>query len=111
MYFDLRGKIAFITGGASGIGLAVAQRFCSAGARVVIADMQDGSAVALEMGASYRLLDVSDGDAVRQALIRDGVKSVEMGWILEDNAGMRNIIDTVGGDFSKRYRFYEKELT
>lgn len=87
MYFDLRGKIAFITGGASGIGLAVAQRFCSAGARVVIADMQDGSAVALEMGASYRLLDVSDGDAVRQALADT---AAELGRIdvLINNAGI-----------------------
>ncbi len=32
------------------------------------------------------------------------------GWILEDNAGMRNIIETIGGTPYKRYRFYEKDL-
>ncbi len=49
-------------------------------------------------------------DAVRQALIARGVTEVEMGWILEDNDGMRNIIETIGGQAYKRYRVYEKEL-
>ncbi|MEM9254117.1 MAG: N-acetyltransferase [Pseudomonadota bacterium] len=49
-------------------------------------------------------------DAVRKALHRRGVKDVEMGWILEDNEGMRNIIETIGGEAYKRYRIYQKEL-
>lgn len=49
-------------------------------------------------------------DAVRKALHQRGVKDVEMGWILEDNAGMRNIIETLGGEAYKRYRIYEKAL-
>ena len=49
-------------------------------------------------------------DAVRQALHARGVVDVEMGWILEDNAGMRNIIETIGGQAYKRYRVYEKTL-
>ena len=49
-------------------------------------------------------------DAVRKALHARGVKDVEMGWILEDNAGMRNIIETIGGEAYKRYRVYEKVL-
>ncbi len=49
-------------------------------------------------------------DAVRQALHGRGVTEVEMGWILEDNAGMRNIIETIGGEAYKRYRVYEKDL-
>ncbi|KGE03969.1 hypothetical protein [Pseudohaliea rubra] len=49
-------------------------------------------------------------DAVRKALHRRGVTAVEMGWILEDNAGMRNIIETIGGEAYKRYRVYEKDL-
>ena len=39
-----------------------------------------------------------------------GIDSVEMSWILENNAGMRNIIETIGGRVSKRYRMYEKNL-
>ncbi len=49
-------------------------------------------------------------DAVRKAMHARGVKNVEMGWILEDNDGMRNIIETIGGQAYKRYRVYEKEL-
>tara|TARA_R110002110_G_scaffold205066_1_gene416671 strand:- start:64316 stop:65458 length:1143 start_codon:yes stop_codon:yes gene_type:complete len=49
-------------------------------------------------------------DALRQGLISRGVSDVEMGWILEDNDGMRNIIETIGGEAYKRYRIYEKEL-
>ena len=49
-------------------------------------------------------------DAVRKALHERGVRDVEMGWILEDNEGMRNIIETIGGEAYKRYRVYEKEL-
>ncbi len=49
-------------------------------------------------------------DAVRQGLIRRKIRNVEMSWILEDNSGMRNIIETIGGTASKRYRVYEKPL-
>jgi hypothetical protein len=48
--------------------------------------------------------------AVRNASVARGIKSVEMSWILENNAGMRNIIETIGGRVSKRYRMYEKDL-
>lgn len=49
-------------------------------------------------------------DAVRKELHARGVRDVEMGWILEDNDGMRNIIETIGGRAYKRYRVYEKDL-
>ena len=49
-------------------------------------------------------------DAVRQALIRRGVTEVEMSWILEGNAAMRNIIETIGGEAYKRYSIYSKRL-
>lgn len=49
-------------------------------------------------------------DAVRKGLHSRGVRDVEMGWILEDNAGMRNIIESIGGEAYKRYRVYQKDL-
>jgi hypothetical protein len=49
-------------------------------------------------------------DAVRKALHARDVTDVEMGWVLEDNDGMRNIIETIGGEAYKRYRVYEKIL-
>ena len=49
-------------------------------------------------------------DAVRWGMVKKGIRKVEMSWILEDNAGMRNIIETIGGRLTKRYRVYEKSL-
>ncbi|MBW2369071.1 MAG: SDR family oxidoreductase [Deltaproteobacteria bacterium] len=66
--FSLNNKLALITGGASGIGLAVAKRFVASGARVIIADMQDGKAIAEEFGATYVQLDVSDERQVADTL-------------------------------------------
>lgn len=39
-----------------------------------------------------------------------GIKEAELSWILEDNAGMRSIIESIGGHAYKRYRVYEREL-
>ena len=49
-------------------------------------------------------------DAVRHELVARGVEQVELSWILEDNAGMRNIIESIGGHDYKRYRVYERDL-
>jgi hypothetical protein len=49
-------------------------------------------------------------EAARAAARRKGFREVELSWILDDNMGMRNIIETIGGRVSKRYRMYEKSL-
>ncbi len=49
-------------------------------------------------------------DATREHLHRRGVEKIELSWILENNAGMRNIIESIGGEAYKRYRVYEKNL-
>ena len=58
----LEGKVAIITGGASGIGAAGVRLFVAEGAKVVITDVQDGAAVAAEFGDSAIFLkhDVTD---------------------------------------------------
>lgn len=66
--FSLKGKNAFVTGGANGIGLAVAKRYREAGANVIIADLADGAVIAEEIGAFFTKLDVSDEQAVKAAL-------------------------------------------
>ena len=50
-------------------------------------------------------------DAVRKEMWSRGVREVEMSWILEDNSGMRSILDSIGSSMYKRYRLYEKDLS
>ena len=66
--FDLTGRRAYITGGSSGIGRAVAEAFISQGASVVIADLVDATAVAGEIGAVAIHCDVADENSVRDSL-------------------------------------------
>ena len=85
--FSLQGKNAFITGGTNGIGKAVAQRYCEAGANVVIADLEDGAAVAKELGATYMALDVSDEVAVK-ACLENAVELNGQLDVVVNNAGI-----------------------
>jgi NAD(P)-dependent dehydrogenase (short-subunit alcohol dehydrogenase family) len=65
----IEGKVAVVTGGASGIGEGTVRRFVEEGARVVIADVQDGrgSHLAEELGPNTAFVhtDVSQEDQVR----------------------------------------------
>jgi len=49
-------------------------------------------------------------EAIKLPVLGHGATVVEMGWILEDNKSMRNIIEGIGGVVAKRYRVYEKSL-
>jgi hypothetical protein len=49
-------------------------------------------------------------DAVCRAGRARGLREVELSWVLEDNLGMRRILEALGGDPYKRYRIYEKGL-
>ena len=59
---DLNGKIALVTGAASGIGAACARRYAEAGAHIICTDVADepGQQVADDIGGRYRHLDVAD---------------------------------------------------
>lgn len=60
------GRHAVVTGGASGIGAAVAARLADAGAKVLILDRDEPAAAAhaAEIGGDWRALDLADRDAV-----------------------------------------------
>src|SRR5262245_23454593 len=57
--FSLEGKVAVVTGGGSGIGLATARRFRAAGAKVTIANRSDSTRLADDMGARFIRTDVA----------------------------------------------------
>jgi hypothetical protein len=48
--------------------------------------------------------------ALQPALIRHGLHKMELSWILEDNMGMRNILEAISGRLYKTYRIYSKDL-
>jgi NAD(P)-dependent dehydrogenase (short-subunit alcohol dehydrogenase family) len=70
---NLRGKTAFVTGGASGIGLGIAKALLDAGMNVVVADIRDDhlQAATAELGDAERVLalqlDVTDRAAYARA--------------------------------------------
>ena len=90
----LDGKVALITGAASGIGHAIAKRFLEADGRVVIADLNAGGAkasakeLAGEKSAIGVGMDVSKEDQVN-AGVEETVKTFGRVDILVSNAGIQ----------------------
>jgi NAD(P)-dependent dehydrogenase (short-subunit alcohol dehydrogenase family) len=87
----LEGRRAIVTGGASGIGRAIATRFAAEGARVIVADLEADAAqgVADELGgpALAHATDVADDDSVR-ALVALAVEEWGGLDVLVNNAGI-----------------------
>jgi NAD(P)-dependent dehydrogenase (short-subunit alcohol dehydrogenase family) len=85
----LQDRVAVITGGGSGIGLATARRFAQEGAKVVVADLDEtaGKAAAEEVGGLFVRADVTSEDdvTVMYAAANEAYGSVDIAF---NNAGI-----------------------
>lgn len=109
MVNELGGKVAIVTGGASGIGRATVERFVAEGARVVIADVEiaGGRALADALGddAFFVRTDVSDPEQVG-ALVAAAVEKFGGLHVMVNNAGIsgtmhRRFLDDDLADFDR----------
>jgi NAD(P)-dependent dehydrogenase (short-subunit alcohol dehydrogenase family) len=96
----LSGKVAVVTGGSSGIGLATVQAFSAQGMKVVIADVADGSEAAQEIkqaggDAIFVRTDVSKADDV-QTLVKTAVQTYGRLDVGVNNAGIGGPSATTG---------------
>ncbi|WP_438944109.1 3-oxoacyl-ACP reductase [Nocardia gipuzkoensis] len=85
----LQDRVAVVTGGGSGIGLATVRRFAAEGAKVVVADIDAGTgeAAAKEVGGRYVQVDVTD-EAQVEALFQTAVDTWGGLDIAFNNAGI-----------------------
>src|SRR5246127_1184730 len=109
MVNELTGKVAIVTGGASGIGAGIVEKFLTEGARGVTPDVERdrGEALAATLGADavFRLADVSDPDQVG-ALVAAAVETFGGLDVMVNNAGVssrmhRSFLDDDLADFQR----------
>jgi 2-keto-3-deoxy-L-fuconate dehydrogenase len=103
--FRLDGRVALVTGGASGIGEAICRVFTAAGAKVIIADLDRERAerVALGLpGSEVRVCDVTDEHAVK--VMFEGIAKLD---VLVNNAGVGlvgSVTETALEDLQRLFR-------
>jgi 2-deoxy-D-gluconate 3-dehydrogenase len=87
--FDLKGRVAVVTGGNGGIGLGMARGLAAAGAKVVVAgrNAQKSAAAAKEIGGIAIEVDVKS-EASLQALMKETVRQHGRLDVLVNNAGI-----------------------
>jgi 3-oxoacyl-[acyl-carrier protein] reductase len=115
---QLQGKIAIVTGAASGFGEAIARLYASEGAQVLIADLAEdkGSVVAAELGAqraAFVACDVARGESVA-ALVRECVQRFGAPDIVVNNAGTthtnRPMLEVDEATFDSMYAINVKSI-
>src|SRR5712671_3321213 len=97
----LQGKVAFVTGAASGIGRAIAERYLREGARVAIADIKGAEDAARSLGRDAIGVQM---DVTNEKQVEEGVAQVAARFsgvdILVSNAGVQHISALVDLEFA-----------
>ncbi len=106
--FDLKDRVCIVTGGASGIGQACAERLAREGAHLVLADIDDvnGHALAKALGAAYVNCDVGDKAQV-DALVAHTMARHGRIDVLVNNAGIfksADFLEVTEADFDEVLR-------
>ena len=97
--YDLNKRVAVVTGGAQGFGLAVSERFIEAGAKVIIWDIdEEAIKKAIDKVSSenltYQIVDVSDFENINNSLMEIENKHGKID-IFINNAGIAGMNTTV----------------
>jgi len=109
MHFSFEGKVALVTGAASGLGLATAKAFAESGASVALADWNEDAVKAAADGLKgHKVIaircDVAD-DAAVEAMVEQTVKTFGKLDVAYNNAGVQNVLaetaDTTRDDYDR----------
>ena len=97
--YDLKDRVAIVTGGAQGFGLAITERFIEAGAKVIIWDVDENAAKEAvkkikSENVSYQIVDVTNFEIINKNLL-EVEQSHEKIDIFINNAGMAGMNTTV----------------
>lgn len=105
--FSLKGKLALVTGGGTGIGLGISKALVDAGARVVITGRRESilkeATSSLGIQANYRVNDLNERDKI-PFLVEDIEKNIGTIDILVNNAGIHHKAwaqETTDSDFER----------
>ena len=87
--FDLKDQVAIVTGGANGIGQGISESLAKAGARVIIADIDEGNGqkVAEKISGDFLKLDVTDKENA-QSVVEAVIEKYGKIDILAANTGI-----------------------
>jgi 3-hydroxybutyrate dehydrogenase len=113
MATSLEGKVAIVTGAASGIGLAVARDFAQHGIRVTLSDIdvEGGQAAASKLtGARFQVANMANAEDI-QRLVDETIKAEGQVDILVNNAGIQYVAPIVEFPEAKWRQIIEIMLT
>ena len=107
---DIKGKVALITGGASGLGLATAEKLLAAGSKIMLVDLNEDNvkkaAESLGEETAYAIANVTEEDSVTKC-IKSTVDKFGGIHIVVNCAGIGSASKTVGKDGAHPLQYFK----